>query len=55
MQCRCKQVAPAETPKDRALDPGENAGEENRRARAIRKIRAIGNFVESPGGKAAAG
>ena len=55
MQCRCEQVAPAEAPKDRALDPGENAGEKNRRTGVIRKIRAAGNFVGSPGGEAAAG
>ena len=55
VQCRCKQVAPAQAPENRPLDPGKDAGEKHRRAGIVGKVGASCNLVECSGGKTATG
>jgi len=50
-----KQVAPAQAPEDRPLGSGENAGEEDRRARIVGKLAAPGDFMERARRNATAG
>jgi len=53
VQCWREQVAPAQAPEDRTLDPGKDAGEKHRRAGVVGKVGAACNLVERPGGKTA--
>ena len=47
-----EQVAQAQAPQDRTIHPGEDAGQEDRRAGVVGKIGAAGNFVQSASGNA---
>ncbi len=55
VQCRCEQVAPAQAPENRPLDPGKDAGEKHCRAGIVGKVGASRNLVECSGGKTATG
>lgn len=55
MQGRGEQVPPAQTPKHRTLDPGEDTGQENRGAGIIGQVRTTGDLVEGARRHAAAG
>lgn len=46
VQRRREQVAPSQAPEDRPLDPGEDAGEEDRCRRVVAKLGAARNFVK---------
>lgn len=50
----CEQVAPAQAPEDRALDPRENACQKHRRRRIVAKLGASGQLVERAGRDTAA-
>lgn len=51
---RSEQVAPAQAPEDRAIDPRENSREEDCRRRIIAEFRAAGDFMEGAAGQTAA-
>lgn len=53
MQGRGEQVAPAQAPENRSLDPGKDAGEEDRRAGIVGEFRTAGYLVERAGCDAA--
>ena len=55
MQGRGEEIAPAQAPEDGALGSGENAGEEDRRARIVGKFRAARDLVERARSQPAAG
>lgn len=46
MQRGRKQVAPAQAPEDRAINPRQDPGEEDRRTRIVSEIGAAGDFME---------
>ncbi len=49
---RGEQVAPAQAPEYRAVDPREDAGQEDRRGGIVAKLGAAGDLVQRAGGEA---
>ena len=55
MQRRGEQVAPAQAPEHRPLDPREDAGEEDRGAGVVGQVGTAGDFMQRAGRETAAG
>lgn len=51
---RREQIAPAQAPEDRPVEPCENAGEKDGRGCIVAKIRAAGDLVQRAGQQPAA-